>query len=86
MLLYCLQVPPTKCYTRIAFGQHGVIAASYDRCLHFLDQHGNVQQAIVDAHEAAITCLQWRPTLVTLSTSSSSSLSMHSKSGPVCAR
>ena len=56
------QVPAGRCYTRIALGPGGVIAASYDRCLHFIDsQSGRLLQGIDDAHDAAITQLAWRP-------------------------
>lgn len=51
----------------MAFGPKGVIAASFDRILHFIDsQSGRMLEAIDSAHDAAITQLTWRPELATI--------------------
>lgn len=64
-----LQVPSGRGYTHIAFGPKGLIAASFDRSLHFIDSlSGRMLEAIEDAHDAAITQLTWRPELAIIGT------------------
>ena len=51
-----LSLLPGKCYSRLAWGPEGLIAAACGTMLHFLDARtGEVVERIEDAHEAAVS-------------------------------
>ena len=55
-------MPLGRFYNHIAFGPDGIIAASYDRSLHFIDSaSGCVLEMIEDAHDGSISQLVWNP-------------------------
>lgn len=54
-------VPNGRSYEHLAYGAHGVIAASFERSVHMIDSaSGAVVSIIEDAH-TAVTYLQWSP-------------------------
>ena len=51
-----LSLLPGKCYSRLAWGPEGLIAAACGSVLHFLDSRtGEVVDRVDDAHEAAVS-------------------------------
>ncbi|KAI7845338.1 hypothetical protein COHA_001045 [Chlorella ohadii] len=55
-----LSLLPGKCYSRLAWGPENLIAAACGSMLHFLDcRTGEVVERIDEAHDAAITSLEW---------------------------
>lgn len=55
-----LSLLPGKCYSRLAWGPDGFIAAASGTMVHFLDSRtGEVVERVEEAHDAAITCLEW---------------------------
>ena len=59
-----LSLLPGKCYSRLAWGPEGLIAAACGNVLHFLDSRtGVVVDRVDDAHDAAVSSLDraWLP-------------------------
>jgi WD40 repeat protein len=49
----------------VSFGPSGIVAAAHDRTVHFLDANtGALVGEIEDAHDSAITGLQFAPVLL----------------------
>ncbi|KAK9839144.1 hypothetical protein WJX74_010445 [Apatococcus lobatus] len=56
------EVPSSQCYSHLAYGARHVLAAVYGSTLHFLNaESGQLLESIPDAHDQAITALQWAP-------------------------
>ncbi|KAK9819711.1 hypothetical protein WJX72_001552 [[Myrmecia] bisecta] len=69
------EVPANRCYTHIAYGPGGVIAASIDKTLYLLDaKSGSLVDTVEDAHDAEITCMEWSPALYPLGDHSESAV------------
>ncbi|KAK9860423.1 hypothetical protein WJX84_007132 [Apatococcus fuscideae] len=56
------EVPSGQCYCHMAYGARGILAAAYGSTLHFLNaESGQLLESIPDAHDAAITAMEWTP-------------------------
>ena len=65
--IYCWwQVPAGGVYSHLAWGPTGQLAAACDNSIHFLDPStGSIIDAVEAAHDAAISSLEWAPTVLT---------------------
>ena len=60
-----LPLLPKQCYSLLAWGPDGFIAAVHGSTVHILDSRsGEVVEQIADAHDAPITCAEWAPVKV----------------------
>lgn len=58
-----LALVPNQFYSRVAWGPDGYIAAVHGSMVHILDSRsGEVVERIEDAHDTAITAIEWAPT------------------------
>ncbi len=52
-------LPAGKCYSKVAYGPGGVIAAAFGTSVHMLRASDGALLADIHAHDGAITCMRW---------------------------